>query len=92
MRFAIPDKTGTVTLTPDEENWNVQLFLGNDKDDKYVVYANEAFNVTVTNISSTRVSGTFSGKVKLVESTGAGKAELTVTDGKFDIPVRNTKG
>ena len=91
LRFAIPDKTGNVTLTPDEDNWNVQLFLGNDKDDKYVLYANEAFNITLTNISSTRVSGTFSGKLKLVNGTGAGKAELTVTDGKFDIPARSVK-
>jgi hypothetical protein len=91
LRFAIPDKTGAVTLTPDEDNWSVQLFLGNNKDDKYVLYANENFSATVTNISATRVSGTFSGQLKLVESTGAGKSELAVTDGKFDIPIRSTK-
>ncbi len=92
LRFAIPDKTGAVTLTPNEDNWNIQLFLGNDKNDKYVLYANETFNITLTNISSTRVSGTFSGKVKLAEGQGSGKAELTITDGKFDIPVSHVKG
>jgi len=89
LRFAIPGKSGTVALTADEDNFNVQLFLASGESDKYeyVVYANESFSVTVTNISSTRVSGTFSGQVKLAESTGTGKSELTITDGKFDIPV-----
>jgi hypothetical protein len=91
LRFTIPGKTGTVILKPDDDNGSVELFLGNDKDDKYVLYGNEGFSITVTNISATRVSGTFSGQLKLVDGTGAGKSELTVTDGKFDIPIRNTK-
>jgi hypothetical protein len=89
LRFTVPGKTGTVTLKADDDSGSVELFLGNKQDDKYVIYANDAFNVTVTNISGSRVSGTFSGKMKLVESTGKGKDEFTVTDGKFDIPVRN---
>ncbi|MEP6682172.1 MAG: hypothetical protein ABJA35_02890, partial [Parafilimonas sp.] len=91
LRFTIPGKTGMVILKPDDDNGSVELFLGNDKDDKYVLYGNEGFSITVTNISATRVSGTFSGQLKLVDGTGAGKSELTVTDGKFDIPIRNTK-
>ena len=55
-----------------------------------ILYANEGFSVTVTNISATRVSGTFSGKLKLFE--GAGKAEDTITNGKFDIPIQANKG
>lgn len=90
LRFEIPDKTGTVALTAGEDNGHVELFLGSGGEGKYVVYGNEAFTVTVTNVSSTRVSGTFSGQEKLVESTGTGtgKSVLTITDGKFDIPVR----
>ena len=91
LRFTIPGKTGTITLKPDDDNGSVELFLGNDKDDKYVLYANEDFNITVTNISATSVSGTFSGHLKLVDGTGTGKSEFTVADGKFDIPIRNTK-
>jgi len=91
LRFTIPGKTGTTTLKPDDDNGTVELFLGNDKDSKYVMYANEDFSVAVTNISATRVSGTFSGKLKLLASTGSGKDELTVTDGKFDIPIRDTR-
>ncbi len=89
LRFAMPGKTGDVTLTPDEDNFNVELFLATGEEGKYILYANQAFNITVTSLSSARVSGTFSGKMKLVESTGAGKNEFTITDGKFDIPIRN---
>ena len=92
LRFAIPGKTGTVALTADEDNFNVQLFLASGEDGKYVMYANEGFSVTVTSISATRVSGTFSGKLKLFEGTSADKNEFTITDGKFDIPVRPNKG
>ena len=88
LRFEIPDKTGNVALTADSDNGHVELFLATDEEGKYIVYGNEAFTVTVTNVSSTRVSGTFSGQVKLAESTGTGKSVLTITDGKFDIPVR----
>jgi hypothetical protein len=92
LRFAIPGKTGTAVLTADEDNFSVQLFLASGEEGKYVMYANEGFSVTVTNISATRVSGTFSGKLKLFKGTGAGKDEFTITDGKFDIPVRPNKG
>lgn len=89
LRFAIPDKKGNTSVTADGDNWSIQLFLATGEDGKYVVYANESFTVTVTNISATRVSGTFSGKLKLVEGQRTGKNEFIVTDGKFDIPVRN---
>ncbi|HEY5367625.1 MAG TPA: hypothetical protein VIJ75_01430 [Hanamia sp.] len=92
LRFEIPDKTGNVALTADSDNGHVELFLASGEEGKYVVYGNEAFTVTVTNVSATRVSGTFSGQVKLAVSTGTGKSELTITDGKFDIPVRPAKG
>ena len=87
LRFEIPDKMGAVALTPGSDNGHVELFLATDEEGKYVIYGNESFNVTVNNVSSTRVSGTFSGQVKLAQSTGTGKSELTITDGKFDIPV-----
>ncbi|MDQ2862691.1 MAG: hypothetical protein M3R50_03400 [Bacteroidota bacterium] len=89
LRFEIPDKTGTVILIDGENNGHVELFLASGED-KYVVYGNEPFTVTVTNVSSSHVSGTFSGKVKLAESAGTGKSELAITDGKFDIPIKHT--
>lgn len=88
LRFSIPDKTGTAALTANEDNWNVELFLATGEEGKYVVYGNEDFNITVTNISANHVSGTFSGKVKIAQGQGHGKDEFTITDGKFDIPVK----
>lgn len=91
LRFTIPGKIGTVVLSADEDKWNVELFLASGKEGKYILYSNEAFTVTVANISSTRVTGSFSGQVKLVEDTGGAKSEFTITDGKFDIPVKLDK-
>ena len=85
LRFEIPDKTGAVAVTPVGHNGFVELFLATDEEGKYVMYGNESFTVTVNNVSSTRVSGTFSGKVKI--GSGQGKDEYTITDGKFDIPL-----
>lgn len=87
LRFTIPAKTGTTKLAADQDYWNVELFLATGSDGKYDLYANEAFTINVDNISSTRISGTFSGKVKQV--TG-GQAELAITDGKFDVPIRTS--
>lgn len=87
LRFAIPGNTGTVTMGADDDKWNVQLFVGS-ANEKYDIYGNETFTVTVNNISASRVSGTFSGKMKKVTGEGSGKDEFDITDGKFDIPVR----
>jgi hypothetical protein len=87
LRFAIPAKTGTTTLDAGQDNGHVELFVSKGSDGAYSIYGNEAFTVTVSNISSTRVSGTFSGKVKSI-STPAD--ELTIAEGKFDLPLHNT--
>ena len=89
LRFAVPGKTGTVTLIANDDNKSVEMFVGDGKDDKYQVYLNEDFTVTINNISATRVSGTFSGKLKVPEGQTSSNPELSVTDGKFDLPVRN---
>lgn len=86
LRFTLPTTKGTFQLTVGQDNAHVELFLNKGADDSYVLYGNEAFTVTVSDISSTRVSGTFSGKVK---SVSAPVDELTIADGKFDIPLRN---
>lgn len=86
LRFALPPTKGTFQLTVGQDNGHVELFVSKGSDGNYVVYGNEAFTVTISDISSTRVSGTFSGKVK---SVSAPADELTIADGKFDIPMRN---
>jgi hypothetical protein len=87
LRFTIPAKTGTTQLAPDQDNGHVELFVSKGTDGAYAVYGNEAFTVTVTDITSTRVSGTFSGKVKLATAPAD---DLSITDGKFDIPLGKT--
>jgi hypothetical protein len=89
LRFHVPAKAGTVTLTPDGDNGSVQLFVGSAHDDKYIIYSNEALEFTIASKTANRISGTFSGKLKSVDGPGAGKPELAVTDGKFDVPVRS---
>lgn len=84
IRFVVKATTGMQQVTADEDHWSVQLFISSG--DSYIVYSGEAFTISVTNISASRVSGTFSGKFKIA-TPGAGKEELTVTDGKFDIPI-----
>jgi len=87
LRFTIPAKTGTTQLAPGQDNGHVELFVSKGTDGGYVVYGNEAFTVTVIDITSTRVSGTFSGKVK---SASAPADDLAIADGKFDIPLGKT--
>ncbi len=94
LLFTIPYKTGTLDLTPDQQtNWFINLFLpGGQVVGSRLVYGQESFHITITNISSVRISGTFSGTMKKSEADkSSAKSELTITDGKFDIPIRNTK-
>jgi hypothetical protein len=65
----------------------VELFVSKGTDGAYFVYGNEAFTVTVLEITSNRVSGTFSGKVKLASAPAD---DLEIADGKFDIPLGKT--
>jgi hypothetical protein len=83
LRFAVPNKAGTYALNTEHDNGHVELFVAAKGSDNYTVYINDVFDVTISSISTTRVSGTFSGKLKAVSGAG----EMTITDGKFDIPV-----
>lgn len=83
LRFAVPNKAGSYVLNADHENGHVELFIAAKGADNYTTYSNDIFTVTISAISATRVSGTFSGKLKALSGTG----EMTITDGKFDIPV-----
>ncbi len=54
-------------------------------------YSKEA-EVTITSISSSRVSGTFSGKFSVPHNTpNVPKTEIIITNGKFDIPLATLK-
>jgi hypothetical protein len=87
LRFTVPAKTGTTQLAPGQDNGHVELFVSKGSDGAYIVYGNEAFTINVSAITSTRVSGTFSGKVKSASETGD---EFAITDGKFEVPLGTT--
>jgi hypothetical protein len=87
LRFSIPAKTGTTQLAPGQDNGHVELFVSKGTEGAYFIYGNEDFTVTVTGITSTRASGTFSGKMKLASGSGE---DLSIADGKFDIPLGKT--
>jgi len=63
---------------------NLQFFLNDGTESNSSNFAH-SLRFTVIDISSTRVSGTFSGKMK----SSAGD-EQTIADGKFDVPVGKT--
>lgn len=89
LRFAIPYKTGIVSFGPDEDGWGIEVDIKTDKDHQ-ATYFSDSFTVNVSTLSSTRTAGTFSGKFKLREDALSPdyKKEIEVTDGKFDIPMR----
>jgi hypothetical protein len=55
-------------------------------------YNSSTPTIVVTSLTATRVAGTFSGKMSVSPDTpNAPKTEVTVTDGKFDIPMATSK-
>ncbi|MGH2646616.1 MAG: hypothetical protein ACRDE8_03570 [Ginsengibacter sp.] len=83
--FSVPDKTGPFTKNfHDDQPFAITLdFLGGDLSR----YLAAPVTVNIISITATRVAGTFSGKLSLSSDTPNGtKKEVTVTDGKFDIP------
>jgi hypothetical protein len=50
-------------------------------------YDSSSPTITITSLTATRVAGTFSGKLSASPDSPNAKPEVTVTDGKFDIPM-----
>jgi hypothetical protein len=89
LRFAVPDKTGSSSFGPDEDGWGIEVDIVINKYHT-ARYFSDSFTINVNTLSDTRVSGTFSGKFTLNGNiTDTDKKEIEVTDGKFDIPMRN---
>ena len=85
FRFSVPDKTGTfIKKDRDDQPFDVSLhFLGGDLSG----YGAEDVTINIISVTSSKVTGTFSGKFLLgIDSPNGTKKEVTVTDGKFDIP------
>ena len=90
FRFSIPDKEGVFTKNiRDGQPYDITLdFLTGDLSR----YWSQAVTVNLTSITASRIQGTFSGKFVLSDDTPRGnKKEVTVSDGKFDIPFSTSK-
>ena len=88
LRFAVPDKTGSSSFGPDVAGWGIEVDII-VTEGHTARYNSDSFTIDITNLSDTRVSGTFSGKFSLNGNiTDTDKKEIEVTDGKFDIPMK----
>ncbi len=81
--FQVPAKEGSTTFSVTLAN----SYDGYSTSD-FATYIDDPVTVTINSISSSRVSGTFSGKYTLQKGSGTSSSKQTieVTDGKFDIP------
>jgi len=84
-----PPHTGTFVHAGSYESCSCDLILGkNAAEGRYARYLADTVTITVTAMSATRVSGTFSGNFKLSSDTpNAPQKRAVVTNGKFDIPM-----
>ena len=96
FRFSFPDKPGTYTKTKENKdacNCNLMLDYYLKSSNNFSRYNEDAITVTITSITATRISGTFSGKFRLSADTRSQqyKPQIEVTDGKFDLPFSTSK-
>jgi len=79
LNFEVPGQLGSTTIDP-AAGYNGYI-------NGFVTYLDDQVTVTITAISSTRVSGTFSGRYVAQKGSPANtKPTIQITDGKFDIP------
>ena len=91
FRFSLPDKEGVYHATKgtyDESHSSIRLDLNLKSADNYARYNEDSVTVSIDKLTSTRISGTFSGKLRLSDDTRSKpyKDKVMITDGKFDIP------
>jgi hypothetical protein len=82
LNFELPDKEGsaTISILP---KYSFEGYVTKD----WIPYLDDGVTVNVTSVSTTRVSGTFSGTYQLEKGKSpTAKPTIQVTDGKFDIP------
>ena len=84
LRIEVPAKVGT----NDRVHLSTHIILSQDHSGSY--YSDNG-SVTILTLTATRVTGTFSGKFRNSPDTPNVKPEITVTDGKFDLPMATNK-
>lgn len=81
FRLYLPKQVGTAS----NAHLTVNIILDPDHSARY---SNSSPSITITSLTDTRVSGTFSGKMTVSPDTpNVPKQVVTVSDGKFDIPM-----
>jgi hypothetical protein len=91
FRFSLPDKEGVYKFNKNNnENCHCYIRLDNNlrSSDNFSRYDEDSVMVAIDKITSSGISGTFSGNLKLSDDTRSKpyKSRVSVTDGKFDIP------
>lgn len=91
LRFYVYNKEGEQTITSNngsERKSFVRLDFNLKSADNFAFYNGDSLIVTINKITSSRVSGTFSGPFTLSNDSRSKpyKSPVIVTDGKFDIP------
>lgn len=84
LRIEVPGKVGA----NERIHLSTHIILSQNHSGSY--YSDNG-SVTILTLSATRVSGTFSGKFRNSPDTPNVKPEITVTDGKFDLPIATNK-
>ncbi|MGH2563421.1 MAG: hypothetical protein ACRDE8_01695 [Ginsengibacter sp.] len=85
FRFSVPDKTGSFTKNiHNGQPFDITIeLIGNNAKG----YSAQSVTVNISSITASRLTGTFAGKFIISEdSDRETRKEITVTDGKFDIP------
>ncbi len=90
FRFYTPDKEGQFTVEDAKKigyRCSVRLDFNLKSVDNFAIYFGDSVAVTISSITSTEISGTFSGEFKLSDLSRSKpyKNQIRVTNGKFDI-------
>jgi hypothetical protein len=91
FRLYTPDKEGTFTVEDAKKNGyrcSVRLDFNLRSVDNFAIYTGDSVTVTISTITSSGISGTFTGEFKLSDLSRSKpyKNQISVTDGKFNIP------
>jgi len=83
LMFQVPSKEGSTTIKV-SPTYSYSGYITSD----FATYIDDPVMVTINSISSSRVSGTFSGKYTLQKGSGNSnlKQTIEITNGKFNIP------
>jgi hypothetical protein len=91
FRFYTPAKEGEFTVQNAKKSgyrFSIRLDFNLRSVDNFAIYTADSVMVVVSTLSSSRISGTFTGEFKLSDLTRSKpyKSQVNITNGKFDIP------